>query len=217
MLNKNVFLFDLDGVITSTDAFHFEAWSKMAEKIGINLEPEFEHKLKGISRSDSLKLILDEHGINNFDEEKFNELMKFKNDYYIKLLSDLDESDRFENIEELLRVIKDKGYKSVLVSASKNAPIILEKVGLIKYFENIVNVDNVTKSKPDPEIFIKGMELVGANPQECIVIEDSQSGIDAANSAKIDSIAYAPSDDKLELYTMKVKNHKDIIEIIKGG
>ncbi len=217
MLNKNVFLFDLDGVITSTDAFHFEAWSKMAEKIGINLESEFEHKLKGISRSDSLKLILDEHGINDVDEEKFNELMKFKNDYYIELLSDLDESDRFENIEELLRVIKDKGYKSVLVSASKNAPIILEKVGLIKYFENIVNVDNVTNSKPDPEIFIKGMELVGANPQECVVIEDSQSGIDAANSAKIDSIAYAPSDDKLELYTMKVRNHKDIIEIIKGG
>ncbi len=217
MLNKNVFLFDLDGVITSTDAFHFEAWSKMAEKIGINLESEFEHKLKGISRSDSLKLILDEHGINDVDEEKFNELMKFKNDYYIELLSDLDESDRFENIEELLRVIKDKGYKSVLVSASKNAPIILEKVGLIKYFENIVNVDNVTNSKPDPEIFIKGMELVGASPQECVVIEDSQSGIDAANSAKIDSIAYAPSDDKLELYTMKVRNHKDIIEIIKGG
>ncbi len=217
MLNKNVFLFDLDGVITSTDAFHFEAWSKMAEKIGINLESEFEHKLKGISRSDSLKLILDEHGINDVDEEKFNELMKFKNDYYIELLSDLDESDRFENIEELLRVIKDEGYKSVLVSASKNAPIILEKVGLIKYFENIVNVDNVTNSKPDPEIFIKGMELVGASPQECVVIEDSQSGIDAANSAKIDSIAYAPSDDKLELYTMKVRNHKDIIEIIKGG
>lgn len=216
MLNKKVYLFDLDGVITSTDSYHFEAWCKMAEKVGIELDPEFENKLKGVARTESLKLILEENNV-NVDEDKFNELLEFKNNYYINLLTNLNEENRFDNILELLQTIQEKGYKSILVSASKNAPAILEKVKLLEYFNGIVDAGLITKSKPDPEVLIRGVEISGMTKNDCVVIEDSQSGIDAANNAGIDVIAYEPNGTVLNNYTHKVTNHMEIINKIKGG
>ncbi len=212
--NKKCFLFDLDGVITSTDYFHFEAWSKTAEKLEIKLNASFEHKLKGVSRVESLQLILDYYD-KQISMEEFDILLDFKNGYYLSLLKDLNADDKFEWIEELLNELNSKDIKTVIVSASRNAIRILEKLNLINYFTHIVDARVIKKSKPEPDVFLKGLEISGCQKEDAVVIEDSQAGINGAIAAGIDSIAYEPNDDSLVDYTLKVKSHKEIIDMIK--
>lgn len=215
MKNKKCFLFDLDGVITTTDVFHFEAWSKAAEKVGITLDKKYEEKLKGIARNESLEMILRDNNI-EISNEKFNELLDFKNNYYISLLKNLNEEDAFPGVKQLLETIIEIGGKSIIVSASKNAPLILEKIKLLNLFDAIVDASEIKKSKPDPEIFIKGQTISGHPKKDCVIIEDSQAGIDGAVSAGIDAIAFEPEDNKLVKHTLKIESHFELVKILKG-
>ncbi len=182
-------IFDLDGVITDTAQYHYVAWKDLANKIGIAIDYEFNESLKGISRNESLERILIKGGKeNSYTQEEKEELAKSKNSYYLTLLEKLKQNDVMENINETLEYLKENKIKIALASASKNAPLILEKLQLTNYFDVIVDPTSVNNGKPAPDIFIEASKLIGINPKECIGVEDSESGVVSINEAKMLSV-----------------------------
>lgn len=215
MKNINCFIFDMDGVIASTDKQHKEAWAETGLKIGVVIPDEFHESIKGLNRVDSLKAILDEFNIEKTNEE-FEELLKYKNDLYVSKLSNITRDDTMENVEDLFKLLKKMNKKIILSSASLNAPTILKKVDFLKYFDGVVNPKYLKKSKPDPEIVNKAIELSNHPKEECILIEDAQMGIDAGNAAKIKTIAYEDNGQhNLKNYYIRVTNHNEIIKLLK--
>jgi beta-phosphoglucomutase len=172
-------IFDLDGVIVDTAKYHFQAWKKLANDLGFDFTEEQNEKLKGVSRAESLNLILQWGGVEVSDERK-EELMKSKNDNYLSLIEKMQPEEVLDGVSEFLEHLSQKNVPIALGSASKNAEIILEKVGLIKYFSVLIDGNKVTKSKPDPEVFLKGAEGLGLQPKDCIVFEDAEKGLQAA-------------------------------------
>ncbi len=197
-------LFDLDGVITDTAKYHFNAWKKAAAKIGIDLDDSFEEKLKGVSREESLSLILD-YNKKGLSDEEFKEILKYKNDLYLSSLKELTNSDILEGIKELFEKLSFNKIKIVIASGSKNAPYIIGKLDLNSYIDAIVD-PSCLKSKPNPDIFLKAVELSGVDKDNCIAIEDAQSGIDAINKAKIFSVAIGD----LKEANLKLNSTKDL-------
>lgn len=182
-------IFDLDGVITDTAEYHYIAWKELANKIGIEIDIEFNETLKGISRSESLERILVKgNKQNDYSESQKHELANFKNDYYLTLLQKLTPKDVMENIVETLKYLKEKNIKIALASASKNAPLILDKLKLKDYFEVIVDPSSVEKGKPAPDIFLEGARLIDIHPNDCIGVEDSEAGVVAINNSNMLSI-----------------------------
>lgn len=182
-------IFDLDGVITDTAEYHYVAWKDLANKIGIEIDEEFNETLKGISRGESLeKILLKGNKQNDFTQEEKDELAKSKNDYYLTLLEKLTPNDVMENILETLTYLKEKNLKVALASASKNAPLILEKLELSSFFDVIVDPTSVKAGKPAPDIFLEGARLVGLDSSECIGVEDSESGVTSINDSNMLSI-----------------------------
>jgi len=175
------FLFDLDGVIVDTAVFHFQAWRQLAQKLGGDFTHEQNEELKGVSRVDSLKKIIEWTGAEVSDAE-FQELMEVKNDWYLELVQSLGPKDALPGALEFIQTAHEQGIKIALGSASKNAPMILEKLGLTPLFSAIIDGNNVVNGKPHPEVFLKGAESLGLAPEECIVFEDSIAGVQAAKS-----------------------------------
>ena len=175
------FLFDLDGVIVDTAVFHFQAWRKLAQKLGGDFTHEQNEELKGVSRVDSLNKIIEWTGAKVSDAE-FQELMVIKNDWYLELVQSLGPKDALPGALEFIQSAHDQGILIALGSASKNAPMILDKLGLTKLFTAIIDGNNVVNGKPHPEVFLKGAESLGLAPEECIVFEDSIAGVQAAKS-----------------------------------
>ncbi|WP_340199774.1 beta-phosphoglucomutase [Ascidiimonas sp. W6] len=186
-MNKKGFIFDLDGVIVDTAHFHFLAWKKTAAELGFELTEELNEKLKGVSRIDSLQKILD-WANTSIDEERFDKLTSDKNEDYLTFVDQMTAKDILPGVEEFILLLKEKGYPIALGSASKNAPRILSKVGLLELFDTIVDGNSVSKAKPDPEVFLIAAKNLNVSPQECIVFEDSQAGIAAANIAGMTSV-----------------------------
>lgn len=181
------FLFDLDGVIVDTAVYHYAAWKKMANQLGFDINEEFNETLKGISRMDSISRIL-AHGKMDLPEDRILELATLKNDWYVEMIDQMTEENILPGITELIAQIKSAGLKMALGSASKNAPRILERIGLAPMFDAVVDGNLVSKSKPDPEVFIKGAEALGLPNAECIVVEDAFAGIEAAHAAGMQAI-----------------------------
>ena len=186
-MSKKAFIFDLDGVIVDTAKFHFLAWKNLANSIGIDFTEEQNEQLKGVSRVKSLEKILS-WGNKTISDEMFNELMARKNDEYLSYIATMTESDILPGVSKFIDKLLDENHKIALGSASKNARAILEKVNLLEHFSCIVDGTNVTKAKPDPEVFLQAAELLDANPEDCVVFEDSVAGIQAANTANMLSI-----------------------------
>lgn len=173
-------LFDLDGVITDTAKYHYEAWKKIGEEINIEIDMEFNEKLKGVSREDSLKRLLEfGNRQNDFTEEEFNEIAKKKNNIYFEMIQDVSPNDIYPGIEELLKELKENNIKISLASASKNAPFLLEKMKLTNYFDAIADPNDIAKGKPAPDIFNLAAKKIGIKPEETIGIEDAEAGIEA--------------------------------------
>ncbi len=185
---KKAVLFDLDGVICDTAHYHFLAWRKLAQHLGGDITEEFNETLKGVDRSESLKRILAEINV-ELSAEDFEKYMTLKNDWYVEMLQDIDQSEVLDGILPFIKSLKDNDIKVAIASASKNAPVILEKIGLMQYVDTIANPSDVKENKPAPDIFLLAAKQAGVDKDLCIGIEDSQAGIDALNSAKIDSIA----------------------------
>lgn len=181
-------IFDLDGVIVDTAKYHYLAWKELAERLGFFFSEEDNERLKGVSRMHSLEILLEVGNITATEEEKL-QMADEKNKRYVDMLATLDKSELLEGAEEYLKKLKSEGVLISLGSASKNAPIILEKLGIYDLFNAIVDGNNVSKAKPDPEVFLKGAEMLGLDPKDCCVFEDSQAGIEAARAAGCSVVA----------------------------
>lgn len=186
------FLFDLDGVIVETAIFHYQAWRKIANDLGFDISEEFNEGLKGVSRMDSLNLIL-EHGNVVLSEAEKLELAAKKNEHYLTLVSKMTADDILPGVREFFAQIKHTDIKIALGSVSKNARMILEGVGLINDFDAIIDGTKISKGKPDPEVFLKGASELGLSPEECLVFEDAVAGVEAGKNAgmKVVGIGHA--------------------------
>ena len=173
-------LFDLDGVITDTAEFHYRAWKKLGEEIGVSIDRNFNEQLKGVSREDSLTLLL-AYGKkeNDFSNEEFADLAKRKNEYYLEMIQEITPSDVFPGIVSLLTELKEADIKIALASASKNGPLLLNKMQLTDYFDAIADPGKVASGKPAPDIFLLAAKEIGLAATECVGIEDAKAGIQA--------------------------------------
>ena len=186
-MNKKAFIFDLDGVIVDTAKYHFLAWQKIAAELGIEFTPEHNEDLKGVSRVRSLDIILDLGGIQASQEDK-NKWLVQKNEDYLSYLVNMNYSEILPGVTPVLQFLKENNQGIALGSASKNARPILEKTGILDYFEVIVDGNDVTNAKPDPEVFLQATQGLNISNEKAIVFEDSVAGIQAANIAKMTSI-----------------------------
>ncbi|WP_445012717.1 beta-phosphoglucomutase [Aquimarina penaris] len=184
---KKAFIFDLDGVIVDTAKYHFLAWQNLANSLGISFSEEQNEQLKGVSRVRSLEKIL-EWGNKTLSEEEFTKLMSKKNEEYLVYISKMDTSEILPDVPRVLDYLISNDQAIALGSASKNARVILDKVQLTAKFHAIVDGTNVSKAKPDPEVFLIGAQELGVSPENCIVFEDSVAGVQAANNANMISI-----------------------------
>ena len=194
------FIFDLDGVIVFTDTFHYLAWKKMADDMGIYFDEEINNRLRGVSRMDSLEIILERYEGEPLSDEKKLELAAQKNDLYREYLKTMTRDDVADEVRTTLKALRDRGFRIALGSSSKNAKFILKQVELTDAFDEISDGTNITKSKPDPEVFLKAAEFLGVAPEECYVVEDAEAGIDAAKAGGMtavgigDAFRYAKTD-----------------------
>jgi len=186
-MNKKAFIFDLDGVIVDTAKFHFLAWKKLADSLNINFTHEINEQLKGVSRVRSLEIILSQGNVQASQEDKNNWLVQ-KNEDYLAFVHQMDKSEILPRVEEVLQFLKTNHQYVVLGSASKNARLILEKVNILHYFDVLVDGNDVTNAKPDPEVFLQGANQVQVAYKDAIVFEDSVAGIQAANVAGMTSV-----------------------------
>jgi len=187
MSNKKAFIFDLDGVIVDTAKYHYLAWQKIAAELGIEFTPEHNEELKGVSRVRSLDIILELGKINASQSDKDKWLAQ-KNADYLSYLVNMDESEVLPGVMHILKFLKEQNQPIALGSASKNARPILEKTKTISYFDAIIDGNDVTHAKPDPEVFLQAAKALGIANEESIVFEDSVAGIQAANIAKMTSV-----------------------------
>ncbi len=209
-MNTKAFIFDLDGVIVDTAKYHYLAWKKIADKLAIEFTLEHNELLKGVSRVRSLDIILDLGKIEASQEDKDKWLLE-KNENYLSYLVDMDDSEILPGVLPILKYLKEKKQLIALGSASKNARPILEKTGTLDYFDAIVDGNDVSNAKPDPEVFLLAAKLLGIKPEDSVVFEDSVAGIQAANIGGMLSVGIG------EASTLHEAKHifKDFTEIDK--
>ncbi|MGM0509258.1 MAG: beta-phosphoglucomutase [Fusobacteriota bacterium] len=192
-MKKKGFIFDLDGVITDTAEYHYLGWKKMAQEEGLKFNRNINEKLRGVSRLASLNLILD---FNNkpMAENKKRELTDRKNKYYQAYLKEMTEDDYLEGVEDLLKDLKSRGIKIGLGSASRNAKTVLKALNAEKYFDSISDGHSVKKGKPAPDLFWDAADKLGLKPEECVVVEDAASGVEAAKKAGMTAVGIGPEE-----------------------
>ncbi|OEG00139.1 beta-phosphoglucomutase [Vulcanibacillus modesticaldus] len=207
-------IFDLDGVITDTAEYHFLAWKKLADKIGVPFDREFNEKLKGIGRLESLELILNQGNKKLTEQEKL-ELAKEKNEYYLELIQGITPANLLPGILPLLKELKENGIKIALASASKNAKTVIDKLQIKEYFDYVVDAAKIKKGKPDPEIFMTAAEELNLPYQNCIGIEDAEAGILAIKAAKMMAIGVGKTDSMKEADLIVKDTDELTLELLK--
>lgn len=180
-------LFDLDGVIVDTAKYHYIAWKELADKLGISFTKEDNERLKGVSRMRSFEIIL-EIGNREMDQKEKEKYCDEKNKIYLEYIRKMREDEILPGVREFLKSARDKGYKTALGSASKNAKLILSRLNLENYLDVIIDGTKVSKAKPNPEVFDKGAQALGLIPEDCIVFEDAAEGIRAAHAAGMKAV-----------------------------
>lgn len=206
-------IFDLDGVLISTDHFHYLAWKKVSDELNITFNETMNHLLRGVSRLDSLDIILEKNDLKLSKEEK-EQIAEDKNLYYRQYLEKLTPQDVSDEVIETLEELKKLGLKLAVGSSSKNALYILEQTDLIHYFDAISDGCNITLSKPHPEVFLKAAQYLLEEPGRCMVIEDAEAGIIAANAANMVSVGInGVKDSKQADYS--IDYFKDILSIVR--
>lgn len=178
-------IFDLDGVICFTDKYHYQAWKKVADEIGVYFDERINNNLRGISRMDSLEIILERSDTKYTDEQKIK-IAEHKNEIYIKLLQNMTPDDLSGKVKSTLEYLRGEGVKLAIGSSSKNTKLILDRLGLNGFFDAVSDGTNILYSKPNPEVFLKAAEFLGLKPKDCLVVEDAMAGIEAAVAGGFD-------------------------------
>jgi len=181
-------IFDLDGVICHTDRYHYLAWKRIADELNIFFDEQINNRLRGVSRARSFEIILEAYDGEMSEEEKASYLDK-KNGYYLELLGEMSPKDVSADVQNTLTQLRRSGVKMAIGSSSRNAKYILERIGLGSFFDAISDGENISHSKPDPEVFLNAGEYLGVSPKDCIVVEDAKVGIEAAIAADMDCAA----------------------------
>ena len=207
------FIFDLDGVIVSTDGLHYLAWKKMADKEGIYFDEEINNRLRGVSRMASLEIVL-ERASRAYSEEEKVALATYKNDVSRDLLKSLTPEDILPGVTAVLNGLRSRGYKLAIGSSSKNTPTILKYIGLDGFFDAVSDGNNITHSKPDPEVFIKAAGFLGLDCQVCYVVEDAKAGVDAGKAGGFTTIAVGDACG-YEKADYSIHNFEEILTIAK--
>lgn len=176
-------IFDLDGVICSTDEYHYLAWKALADKIHTEFDREINNRLRGVSRMESLEIILEKYEGRPLTQAEKEKMAEEKNEIYRKNLEKMSEKDLSADVKETLEELRRRGYLMAIGSSSKNAPFILERIGLSGYFDAVADGNHITRSKPDPEVFLKAAQYLDAAPEVCTVVEDAVSGAQAGKAA----------------------------------
>ncbi len=174
-------IFDLDGVVVDTAKYHYVAWKKLAHELGFEFTIEQNERLKGVSRMRSLDILL-EIGRITLDDARKQELAAKKNEHYVGLIMKMTSEEILPGVAAFFDELKAKGIKIALGSASKNAPLILERINMAHYFDAIIDGNSISRAKPDPEVFLKGAEALNIPSSECVVFEDAQAGVEAAKA-----------------------------------
>lgn len=205
-------IFDLDGVICHTDKYHYEAWKVIADRLQIPFDEEINNRLRGVSRMESLHIILEKYNEPMSEQEKMA-CAEEKNNIYKKLLEQMSPADLSIEVKETLEELRYRGIKLAIGSSSKNARFILKQIGLDNFFDGISDGNNIVKSKPDPEVFLKAAKFINMGARDCLVVEDAVAGIEAASTGKMDScaigeVASCPAAD------YKLKSFQDILIIV---
>lgn len=181
-------IFDLDGVICSTDHYHYLAWKALADRLGAYFDETINNRLRGVSRMASLEIVLERYNGTLTEEEKLAAAEE-KNNTYRELLKQMTPADLSDEVKTTLDALRAKGLLLGIGSSSKNTRFILSRIGLGDYFDKISDGTNITRSKPDPEVFLKAAEYLGLEPKDCLVVEDAVAGVQAAHAAGMDAAA----------------------------
>lgn len=187
-MNIRGIVFDLDGVIVHTDRYHYQAWKRIADGMGIPFDETVNNRLRGVSRMESLEIILENYHGPVLPESDKTALAERKNNFYRELLGQMSPDSVTQEVRSTLQTLRRRGFKLAVGSSSKNTKTILERVGLTEAFDAISDGTNITRSKPDPEVFLKAAEFLGLPPGDCAVVEDAFAGIDAGRAANMVSV-----------------------------
>ncbi len=211
-MNYKGILFDLDGVLCHTDLYHYQAWKALADRLGMPFDKTINQRLRGVSRRECLEIILEQYPGTLSEDEKQKYLTQ-KNQDYQKMLGNMSPADLDEAVLTTLHELRVRGHLLAVGSSSKNAKLILDKLGLGDFFDAVSDGNNITKSKPDPEVFLKASSYLGLAPKDCLVVEDAVAGLEAAKAAGMDAAAIADAAFS-PLATYSLTQFSDLLRII---
>lgn len=213
-MNIKAVIFDLDGVIVTTDDCHYLAWKAMADGENIYFDRKINERLRGVSRMESLEIIMEKAEKEYTDEEK-KELATKKNNLYVEYIRKLTKNDILPGVMDNLEYLKENGIKIAIGSSSKNTPIILKQIGLSDYFDAVSDGNTIKNSKPDPEVFVNAANMLGIEPENCLVVEDADAGIIAGKRANMKTLAVNSAKGG-DFYAQSLEN-VNIVDLIKEG
>ena len=206
-------IFDLDGVICSTDEYHYFAWKALADRLGIPFDRERNNLLRGVSRMESLDIVL-EKAKKEYSREEKAALATEKNELYREMLKKMSPADLADQVRTTLEEARKTGLKLAIGSSSKNTPFILQRIGLDNFFDAVADGNCITRSKPDPEVFLKAAEMIGLLPAECLVVEDAHAGVEAAAAGGFDCAAMGDAREDSRA-TWHLKEFRDIVSCLQ--
>jgi len=206
-------IFDLDGVICFTDEYHYLAWKAIADSIGVEFDRTINNRLRGVSRMASLDIILEKSSVNYSPAEK-EVLANDKNELYKKYLANMSTKDLSSDVKMTLDALRAAGLRLAIGSSSRNTPLILERIGLQGFFDAVSDGNNITRSKPDPEVFLKAAQFLGLDPQDCLVVEDAVSGAEAGHAGGF-KVACVGDASAAGVGDYNMKSITELIDIIK--
>lgn len=213
-MNKyKIVIFDLDGVILSTDKLHYKAWKSLADKENIYFDEEINNSLRGVNRVDSLKEIL-KRTTKTYTIDEFNQLMEYKNNLYVESLKDLSSKDIFPGVIDVLKKLKEQNILIAIGSSSKNAKTILKQIGLIDEFDFISDGNMIERGKPFPDVFKIVSDSLKIEPEKCLVVEDAVAGLEAAKAAKMDVAGISTASNNA-LADYSLKKITDLLDVVK--
>lgn len=203
----------MDGAICFTDKFHYQAWKALADRLGVYFDEKINDRLRGVSRMDSLDIILERSAVEYTSEEK-EALAAEKNNTYRELLKNMNPDDLTDEVRETLTALRLRGYKLSIGSSSKNTKFILEQIGLGSFFDTIADGTDIARSKPDPEVFLKAALKLGIAPADCVVVEDAKAGIEAAKAGGMTALALFGDAKDCGLEDYNLKSFSDLLNIL---